>query len=118
MKSRRTPRLFVTVLIAASIASGSEALARLPQGRDATGVLEHLDVNAQTFQLRRSKDAPPMALSWNSLTRFIEGAQFVDAAKLCEGVPVSVIYHTPFFGSPFVTKVVLDAPPATRRNAK
>ena len=118
MKTRRLPRLFVALLLAASIAGSCEAIAITPRGRDAAGVVQHLDENAKTFQLRRSEDAKLMTLSWNSRTRFIQGAQFVDAAKLREGAPVSVIYHTPFFGKPFVAKVVLGSLPATRRNAQ
>lgn len=106
--THRLPRLFVTLLLAASLIGGSEALALTPRGRDTAGVIERLNENTKTFQLRRSKDAPPMTLTWNSRTRFIEGAQFVDASKLRKGTPVSVIYHSPFFGNPFVTKVVLD----------
>ena len=100
-------RLFVALFLAASIAGSSDALALPRLGRDAAGVVERLDGSAKTFQLRRSKDAPTMMLSWNSRTRFIEGAQFVDAAKLREGASVSVIYHSPFFGERFVTKIVL-----------
>ena len=99
--------LFITLFLAAFTAGSSEALALPRLGRDAAGIVERLDRNAKTFQLRRAKDARPMTLTWNSRTRFIEGAQFVDAAILREGAPVRVIYHSPFFGERFVTKVVL-----------
>ncbi len=114
MKTHRLPRLFVTLLLGASIVGNAEALALTPHGRDAAGVIERLNENTKTFQLRQSKDAKPITLSWNSLTRFIEGAQFVDASKLRKGTPVSVSYHSPFFGNPFVTKVVLDGATAVR----
>ncbi len=104
--TRRLPGLFVALLLAASIVGSSKAFALPRLGRDSAGIVERLDGSAKTFQLRRPKNAPSMTLSWNSRTRFIEGAQFVDAAKLREGVPVSVIYRSPFFGKPFVTKVV------------
>ena len=115
--TRHSPGLFVALFLAASIVGSSDALALPRPGRDAAGIVERLDENAKTFQLRRSKDAPPMTLSWNSRTRFIEGAQFVEAAKLREGTPIRVIYHSPFFGKQFVTKVVLGGAAATRKNA-
>ena len=110
--------LFVALLLAASIVGSSNAFALPRLGRDAAGVVEHLDGDAKTFQLRRSKDAPPMTVTWNSRTRFIAGGEFVAAAKLREGAPVRVIYHSPFFGERFVTKVVLGAAAANRKNAQ
>lgn len=99
--------LLIAVFLAASIVGSFDALA-LPQlGRDAAGVVERLDETAKTFQLRRANDPTPLTLIWNSRTRFIEGAQFVAAAKLHEGTKVRVIYHSPFFGERFVTKVIL-----------
>lgn len=109
--------LFVALLLAASIVGSSNAFALPRLGRDAVGVVEHLDGNAKTFQLRRTNDAPPMTLIWNSRTRFIAGAQFVPAANLHEGTKVRVIYHSPFFGERFVTKVILGGAAAPRRNA-
>ena len=109
---------FIALFLAAFIAGSSEALALPRLGRDAAGIVERLDGNAKTFQLRQTNEARPMMLAWNSRTRFTAGAEFVAAAKLREGAPVRVIYHSPFFGERFVTKVVLGAAAANRKNAQ
>ena len=39
-------------------------------------------------------------------TQFIKDWKFTDAAALKEGLRACVYYRSPFFGKPFVTKVV------------
>lgn len=111
MKTTRVLSWLATLLFVTFIAGSSEALALPRLGRDAAGLVERLDGDTKTFQLRRTSDAKVMALSWNSRTRFIQGREFVPATNLREGMRVSVIYHSPFFGSDFVTKVVIGAAP-------
>ena len=65
IETRRSGIPFVALLLASAIAGSSEALAFPPLGRDAAGVIERLDEDTKTFQLRRAKDAKRMTLSWN-----------------------------------------------------
>ena len=111
---------------AALIATCSQAFARPPQARVESGTIqtveqdgrtlrvqccigtiEMIDRDARILRIQRHGEAVPLTLVWNSRTRFVKGTRFVTAAELTKGTPVTVWYHSPFFGKPFVTKVVL-----------
>jgi hypothetical protein len=45
-------------------------------------------------------------VDWKPGTSFVRGGEFDRADSLKEGARVCVYYRSPFFGRPFVTKVV------------
>ncbi len=114
-------------LCAALIATCSHASARPPRPRVESGAIETIEQNgrilrvqccsgtietidrdARILRIQRQGEAVPLTLVWNSQTRFVEGTRFVTAAALTKGTPVTVWYHTPFFGKRFATKIVIE----------
>jgi hypothetical protein len=45
-------------------------------------------------------------LAWTRNTLFIKGRKIMDGAQLKAGQSVCVFYQRPFFGKPFMTKVL------------
>lgn len=122
---------------AAFIATCSHASARSPQPRVESGTIETvgphgrvirseccfgtvetIDQDARSLRIRRDGEALPLTLVWNRSTSFIEGTRFVTAAELTKGARVTVWYHTPFFGKPFATKIVIDRSAARHGKAR
>jgi len=58
--------------------------------------------------LTYAQEKGPQKLIWNSDTLFLRNWKTVPATELKQGAHITVYYHSPFFGKPFVTKVVLD----------
>jgi hypothetical protein len=57
---------------------------------------------ALAFQGQRNSQK----LVWDKTTIFIHGSKVVAARELVEGVNCRVYYKVPFFGKPFLTKIV------------
>ena len=114
-------------LCAALIATCSQVSARSPQPRVESGTIERagqdgrnlrdkgccgaiemIDQDARVLRVHRDGETVPLTLVWNRQTRFIEGTGFVTAAALTKGARVTISYHTPFFGKPFATKIVIE----------
>lgn len=57
----------------------------------------------------RTDTGVALSFVWISRTLFVANMQVVDAAILEPGANVEVIYRQPFFGQPFVTKVILPS---------
>ena len=93
--------LFIALLIGAAPASH----ARSPQGRHLTGTIQQADATTRHAVLL-TNDKSSVSFIWNKNTDFVAGTEFVPASRLSRGVPVEIILHQPFFGEPFVTKVV------------
>jgi hypothetical protein len=72
------------------------------------GTIETIDRDARILRIQRQGEAVPLTLVWNNQTRFVEGTRSVTAAELTKGTPVTVWYHTPFFGKRFATKIVIE----------
>jgi hypothetical protein len=60
--------------------------------------------------------AKPLIFTWDKQTKFVVNQHFVDAGILSSGVRIEVVYHRPFFGSPYVTKVTLLSAPVREKN--
>lgn len=107
-----TATLALVVLLATT-----PAQAMPPLGRYATGAVREVDRSAQTLTIASSTDPQPRAFRWNERTRFIAGGDFTTAAAVPRGATVAYIYHTPFIGEPFVTKVTVLHPLPTHGKA-
>ena len=129
-KSQIPATTLCAALCAALIATCSQASARPPQARVESGTIqtveqdgrtlrvqccigaiETIDRDARILRIQRQGEAVPLTLVWNSRTRFVKGTRFVTAAELTNGAPVTVWYHTPFFGKRFATKIVIERGP-------
>ena len=99
------------------LACVSAAQAMPPLGRHATGAVREVDRAAQTLTIAGSTDPQPRIFRWNARTRFVAGGGFTTAAAVPRGATVAYIYHTPFIGEPFVTKVTVLHPLPARGKA-
>lgn len=86
--------------------SSADSWARPPRAREACGVVQTIDREARTLTLVPEKGTRPLVVVWKKDTKFLKSWNFESAAALGEGVRACVFYRSPFFGKPFVTKVV------------
>lgn len=83
------------------------AAARPPMGRHISGVVQMTKGQTREAEIVRTDTGVTLSFVWNNRTKFVANTHFVSAAILQQGDKVEVIYHRPFFGRPFVTKVTL-----------
>lgn len=83
------------------------ATARTPRGRPITGIVQETNGQTREVEMRRTDTGATLSFVWSNRTIFVANRQVVDAAILKQGARVEVIYHRPFFGRPFVTKITL-----------
>ena len=100
----------VTGLIATLWFTAPVAQAHSPRPRELIVSIQTLRVETQTLVVVSAKAKSPREFVWYKSTRFIENNHFVDTAALKEGMQVTVYYHSPFFGKPWITKVVWQSP--------
>jgi len=108
---------FNTILFAALVATfagGSDAWARPPRSRTASGVIESVDHTARVLRLRQTERSEPLTVIWNWRTRFLAEDQLGTASLLQEGEWANVFYHTPFFGERYATRIELVGSARTR----
>lgn len=92
-----------------------DAAAMPPTGRRRTGTIEHVDLQTQRLTFRADREDKAKAYVWNKRTRFVREISFVEASALRSGARADVTVHSPFFGEPFVSRVILMQPaPAAR----
>jgi hypothetical protein len=87
----------------------SNAEARTPRTREVKGVIQSVDYGHQTMTLNYAQGLGPKELVWRPETEFQCGTNSVPAMELKAGMSVTVDYHSPFFGKPYATRVVLPA---------
>ena len=102
---RKNPCL-ILLLIALLIGTAPVSHARSPQGRHLTGTIQQADAKTCHAVLLPSDKTKSILFIWNKHTDFVAGKEFVPASRLTRGAPVEIILHRPFFGEPFVTKVI------------
>ncbi len=101
-------RHFVFVL--AFVVSLMTSATALPlSGRYVTGIVKKVDLQTRQALVLPLKTAEPLGFTWNSRTVFAANKQTADAGIVKRGAKVRVIYHRPFFGPPYVSKVALLA---------
>lgn len=110
------PSLSALVLTALCL-TASTSRGRPPRAREACGVLQNVDGGAHRLALLRNGSGQPFEVDWKPDTSFVRGSQFDRADSLKEGARVCVYYRSPFFGRPFVTKVVWQEKTANQKGA-
>lgn len=86
--------------------SSADSWARPPRAHELCGVIQFIDAQTHTLTVQSPKRDQPLTVVWKRDTKFIHDWQFTDSAALKEGLRACVYYRSPFFGKPFVTKVV------------
>ena len=102
----RIVEVFSVVVLIAGFLIVPDAKARPPRAREAVAVIQVIDHSERILSLNHQQGRGPRELVWNSDTKFLRDWRFVPATELKEGTLATVYYHSPFFGKPFVTKVV------------
>lgn len=107
MKTRlKTIGIFPALLLAGVFALPPGAEAHAPRARELCGIIQSTDSQSGTLTIQTPRRIAPATFVIKRDTRFIKDWKFTDAGSLKEGLRVCVYYHSPFFGKPFVTKVV------------
>lgn len=99
------PSLSLLVFAALALTAATSS-ARPPRARELCGVLQNVDGGAHRLALLPTGSGKPLEVDWKPDTSFVRGGEFDRADSLKEGARVCVYYRSPFFGRPFVTKVV------------
>ncbi len=97
--------LSLLVLTALCLAT-STSWARPPRASEACGVLQNVDSGAHRLALLPTGSGKPLVVDWKPDTSFVRSGEFDRADSLKGGARICVYYRSPFFGRPFVTKVV------------
>lgn len=84
--------------------------AHAPRARELIGTVQRIQPQAHSLTIVSAKAAASLELIWKRDTRFIENNHFVDSASLRKGTQIAAYYHTPFFGKPYLSKVVWSRP--------
>lgn len=105
MKTSKAVR-FGPALLGLVLLSAAAANAHTVRSRPACGVVERLDLASRTVQFSPKHGKAPTELALTSQTKFVHNWHFAPADELTDGTRAVVYYRTPFFGMPFVTKVV------------
>jgi hypothetical protein len=82
------------------------AAAHTGLSRPASGVIESLDSGTRTVRFTPATGHAPHELVITRQTKFIHDWQFAAAGEVKPGTKAVIYYRTPFFGKPFITKVV------------
>lgn len=98
---RLGPAVLGLVLFSATVANAHTA-----RSRPACGVIERLDLTSRTMHFSPKDGKAPTKLALTSRTKFVQNRRFAPADELKDGTRALVYYRTPFFGKPFVTKVI------------
>lgn len=115
MKTSSHPIILLLAIVAATTPF-AEALPNT--GRRISGTIENVDFQAKEVILRTEKSGSPISLVWIKRTRFSINATPADASILKKGRQVNAIYHSPFFGRPYVTRVTLQTAATPKNQTK
>ena len=102
-------RSISTLLLALFCFASNDALAHTVQAHEVHAVIESIDFQKSTLALTYLQERGPQKLIWKTATQFLRDRKLVPATELNEGTKVRVYYHSPFFGKPFVTKIVWES---------
>lgn len=107
MKTSLKLRLaFGALAIMGSLLVAPQAFARPPRAREARVVVQSVDRSNKTLTLKHPQGRGPEQVIWTKQTKFVHNGEFAPASELKESAAVVIYYRSPFFGRPFVTKVV------------
>jgi hypothetical protein len=106
MKTTRKTRSLTVLLVVSALFAAWPAAAHTTLSRSASGVVESLDASTRTLLFTPAKGQVPRQLVVTRQTKFIHDWQFASAGEVKPGTKAVIYYRVPFFGKPFVTKVV------------
>lgn len=98
--------LFTVAFLVAASGLVIPAEAHTVRSRPTSGIVEAVDVHTRTIKLLPVNGQASRELALTCQTKFIKNLRFAPANDLMVGTSAVFYYHRPFFGRPFVTKVV------------
>ena len=106
MKPHSSRKVIGVALVASAFLTVSDTFARPPRSRPLSATVESVSLEARTLTITPAKDKGPSDLALTRQTKFLHNWKFAAADELKPGTRATVYYRTPFFGKPFVTKIV------------
>ena len=106
MKTTRKTSSLSVLLVVSALLTAWPAAAHTTRSRPASGVVESLDAATRTMGFAPASGKAPRQLVVTRQTKFIHNWHFAPASEMKSGTKAVIYYRTPFFGKPFVTKVV------------
>ncbi len=106
MKSFTRAGPFCALLVVAALIGATDAFAHTPRSRPVVATVESVSLENRTLTIAPTKGKGPAVLALTKQTKFIHNWKFAPANELKPGKHAMVYYRTPFFGKPFVTKIV------------
>ena len=94
------------LLVVSALFTAWPAAAHTTLSRPASGVVESLDAATRTMVFTAATSIAPRQLVITRQTKFIHDWQFASAGEVKPGMKAVIYYRVPFFGKPFVTKIV------------
>lgn len=105
-KQFKTIGIWAALVLTGTVLTPQNAGARLPRARELCGVIRAIDPQTRAVTIQSPKRNQPATFVVKGDTKFIQDWKFTDSAALKEGLRACVYYRSPFFGKPFVTKIV------------
>lgn len=102
----KTISICSALLLTGTLLTPQHAEARPPRARELCGVVQAIDLQTRTLTIQSPKRDMPATFAVKGDTKFIKDWKFADSAALKAGLRACVYYRSPFFGKPFVTKIV------------
>jgi hypothetical protein len=96
----------LSVFTVAFCLTSSSSWARPPQAQVVCGAVQIVDRQTHLLTLVPAGNETPLRLAWAAGARLVRNGNFGSPEALKAGARVRVHYRSPFFGKPFVTKVV------------
>lgn len=106
MKSKSRSLKTALAAMALLCLSSADSWARPPRARELCGVIQAIDPQTHSLTVQSTQRDQSFAAIWKRDTKFLHNWKSTDFTSLKEGMQVCIYYHSPFFGKPFVTKVV------------
>ena len=97
---------FRAVLVAATLFAATDAFAHTTRSRPVEATIECIDLEDRALTIAPDEGKGPSDLALTKRTKFIHNWKFAPASELKSGKRAVVYYRSPFFGKPFVTKIV------------
>jgi hypothetical protein len=96
----------IALLVSGAAMIPQSAEARPPRARELCGVIQAIDPQTRTLTIQSPKSESAATFAVKGDTRFIKDWKFTTDTALKAGLRACVYYRSPFFGKPFITKVV------------
>ena len=103
---------FGSVAAAVFLLAQQPAQALPPLSRQASGQITAVDPAGQRITFLRERGAGRMVLTWDRRTVLYRGGEQTKPFGVSAGEQARVSYRTPFFGEPYVSRIVIAGSPA------